>query len=272
MFGRSTADAWYCELLGDCLVRGYKLHTRNSECRRLIGVQKTFHCFPLISARRTAWKNCLREMEWFLSGSNFIDDLHPAVRSWWEPWAAENGEVHFNYSRQLRNYSGDCGSVDQIQYLIDTIREHPNSRRAVITTWNTADMVHSLCPITNCWGTVIQAFVEDGDLSLMTYQRSADVVCGLPHNLAQMWALLMWLARRGGKGVGKLIWVGGDVHLYECHAGLADRICDLHGDPKGYDYPPDLIYEPSSEEFLAEDFSLDGEYAPLIEERAEMVV
>ncbi len=262
-------DATYAALLNDVLAHGEHLTTRNAPVRRRIAQTLVFEWTPLVCARKTAWKTAIREMAWFLSGSDRLADAHPSVWPWWEPWADADGRVRSNYSVQLRDFHGKRQSVDQVEYLIAGVRDHPNSRRNVITTWNTADMTDPETPITNCWGTVIQAFVGVGGLSLVTYQRSVDAVCGLPHNLVQMWAFLLWLAHRTGNRVDSLTWIGGDVHVYEEHVGLATEIvlASARTPPA-----PDLVYRPTSEAFLADDFSLSGEYRPTITASARMVV
>lgn len=274
----SSADGEYQDLIWLCLKRGEEVNTRNSAVRRRTVEYVEFTSTPLIGVRKTAWKNALREMEWFLSGSNDINALHESVRSWWEPWADEFGIIPFNYSAQLRS----CGErgFDQIEYLMDGIRNHPFSRRNVITTWHTEDMANPLNPITNCHGTVIQAFVrssptagaegQNGVLDLFTYQRSVDVICGLPHNWIQYWALLQWLAHRTGKKVGKLMWTGGDIHVYEAHSELAGKIESVL--PGDLPPTPDLVYTPTSGEFRADDFTLSGIYTPVLTDRAEMIV
>lgn len=274
-----SADAQYLNLLSLAYFDGYTLETRNSVCRRTIAQKCSFSEAPLVSVRKTAWKYALREMEWFLSGSNNIKDLHPSVHHWWKPWAKEDGVVANNYGRQLRDFNGlvdgtdypeyRAVDVDQIEYLIDGIKNHPNSRRNVITCWNTAEMVHSSTPVTNCHNTVTQAFVTDNRLTLVTYQRSADLLCGLPANWIQEWALLLWLAHRTGREVGRLVWIGGDCHLYKQHWPLTEKLLDRN---YKLEQPPDLIYEPTSEDFKADDFRLSGEYKPLFTDTAEMVV
>jgi len=268
-----NVDATYADLICSILDDGEELMTRNSVCRRMVAMQIEFNVVPLVSARKTAWKNCLREWEWFMSGSCNIWDLHEKVRSWWQPWANHIGNVPFNYSQQFRNFRGSLIgniAVDQIALMLDGVQNHPFSRRNVITTWNTADMTHSSCPITNCHGTIIQAFVgKNNGLTLVTYQRSVDVICGLPHNWFQYWAFLMWLAYRTGRIASKLVWIGGDVHIYQAHYDLARRIADAK---KQCLRTPGLVYTPTSEDFKADDFSLDKEYQPVLQDRAEMIV
>lgn len=260
----------YRDLIYSVLYRGQDIVTRNSRVKRLFVQSAEFDRSPLVSMRKTSWKNALREWEWFMSGSCCIRDLHESVRPWWEPWANEEGYVIGNYGWQFRGFVGcDFREVDQIQLLLDGIGNHPFSRRNVITTWNTADMTHPDCPITNCHGTVIQAFVEpDDSLHMYMYQRSVDVLCGLPHNWIQYWAFLLWLCHKTGKKPGVFHWQGGDVHIYETHFPLAEKIVAIDRMPRS----PGLVYKPTSEDFKAEDFHLDGEYDPILSDRAEMVV
>jgi|SRR5581483_5428339 len=276
----NTVDLTYATLIKTILEEGDEIRTRNSNVRRIIGEKVVFNHAPLISVRKTAWKNALREWEWFMSGQSDIRSLHPSVHSWWLPWADENQVVKNNYSEQFRCFVGgihnhetdsiEMITLDQIEALIDGIKNHPSSRRNVITTWNTAEMFHTQTPITNCHGTVIQAFVDPQNrLHLTTYQRSVDVICGLPHNWIQYWAFLLWLAERGGREVGSLIWIGGDVHVYEAHEILAKKIVM---EAANVMKTPSLIYDPTSDDFKAEDFKLDCDYSPIITDKAEMIV
>lgn len=263
-----TADEEYCRLLKHLLTEGERVRTRNASVRRCFDWQCVFTRTPLICLRKVAWKNCLREWEWFMSGSCNLEDLHESCHHWWRPWADANGNVMNNYSVQFRHFEGVSRQVDQIAYLVDGLRDHPNSRRNVITTWNTADMVSDNTPITNCHGTVIQAFVDiKNAIHLKTYQRSVDVVCGLPHNWLQYWAFLTWLAYKTGRDVGSLRWNGGDVHLYDVHEEIA--VCMIGLASQG---GPELLYHPTQGEFAADDFSLSGEYRPFLSEWVKMVV
>jgi len=266
----------YSNLLSEILTEGSIVDSRNSITKRIMNQTVTFDKNPLITTRRTAWKSAIREMEWFLSGSNNISTLHPSVRKWWEPWADKDGWVPNNYSQQFREFKGSGHEYcDQIKYLQDTIKNDPSSRRSVITTWNTADMIHPDTPITNCHGTVIQAFVEpDNSLHLTMYQRSSDMVLGMPHNWIQYWAFMMWLAHGSGRGVGSFTWIGGDCHIYEKHYDMAQLIIDeaRRDYDDGTSGVPNLVYTPTSEDFLADDFTLDFKYDSMIKESVEMVI
>jgi thymidylate synthase len=257
----------YKKLIKSCL-NGEKIQARNSLCYR--SDEETcikFSTTPLIGLRKTCWKLALREWEWFMSGSNDIKNLHPSVTEWWKPWARED-KVYGNYSCQFRDFAGHGQTVDSIEIFIQGIKYNPYSRRNVITTWNTADMNNDKCPITNCHGTVIQALVSnDNTLTIKTYQRSADVICGVPHNWVQYWAFMLWVCHLTGREPGSLVWIGGDVHIYEQHISLAKEIYNQKTDIR-----PKLIYSPSTLKFKADDFSLDGTYKYEINKKATMVI
>jgi thymidylate synthase len=262
-------DRKYLDIIETIIVDGQDVQSRNSKTRRITNPMITFDSTPLISIRRTAWKQALREMEWFLSGSNDIYDLHKSVRHWWEPWANKR-KVPSNYGVQFRDFSGHYTCIDQIDQLIFDLRNNPFSRRNVITTWNSADMIESDTPITNCHGTVIQCYVNpDNTVDMTMYQRSADLLLGVPHNFIQYWAFLHYLAHQSGRKVGKFTWIGGDTHIYKAHLEMAHKMIKT---PVSHVVTPELIYNPTSDDFKADDFSLKGEYKPLIKESLELIV
>lgn len=271
-------DIIFTDLLDDIMENGVEVNTRNSVTMRKRNLTATFESTPLVSIRRTAWKNALREFEWFMSGSNNIYDLHEKVRHWWEPWANEDGWIHNNYGVQFRRYRGMCHTgnplvktTDQIQYLINGIKQHPYSRRNVISTWQTHDMVSPATPITNCHGSMIQFFVEpeDESLHLTMYQRSSDMVLGLPHNLIQYWAFLQYMAKMTMKRVGTFTWLGGDCHIYQDHYDMVKEMGEKLFHVKKV---PLLIYHPSGKEFKADDFKLSDKYNPIITKNLKMTV
>lgn len=254
---------------------GTTVSSRNASINRLLNLSSTFNQTPLVTIRRTAWKNALREMEWFLSGSSDIADLHPKVHSWWKPWANSLGFISNNYSKQFRRFRGSKGAtLDQVQYMIDTLKDSPGSRRNVITTWNTADMVSPDTPITNCHGTVIQAFVNPNDntVHLTMYQRSADMMLGVPHNWIQYWAFMLYISHLSGRNPGSLTWIGGDCHVYPDHIEMVDKLEKEMVKLDDSHKVPNLIYNPTSHDFKADDFTLDSYYNPVVKKSLKMTV
>lgn len=276
-----NANKQFRKILKACL-RGPEIVTRNSKVNRATLLKAEFESTPLVTLRKTAWKSALREMEWFMSGSCNVNRLHESVRPWWRPWADSDGNVLHNYGHQFRNSYGTIQAtepargysspVDQIALCINSLVNHPNSRRNVITTWNAADMEHISTPITNCHGTVIQLFVRpDTRVDMFMYQRSCDVVVGMQHNWIQYWALLLWLCRESGRAPGKFTWLGGDCHIYEEHKDLANSLLNLEW--KDTSSPsPSLLLSTVPGGFLEKDFILNQEPKWLNSESAKLIV
>ena len=258
----NQTDHYYQSLIQQVLEYGDLIETRNHPAYSLITSDLiTFTQTPLVTVRKTAWKKALREMEWFLSGDPKCPD---ELLDWWDGQLNPYGYYYCGYGEQLR-YSGRNGRFDQIESLVYGIINHPYSRRHVITTWHPEDMAkiadlnnNPRCP-TTCHNTLTQAFVRNGELSLRTYQRSADILLGVPHNFCQTWALLLWLCNQTGLQPGLLMWQFGDLHLYDepSHIEVADAIigCDLANRT-----PVKMVYHGTGD-FKASDFEIMGDIA-----------
>lgn len=273
---KQTADLQYVNLIKDILCQGEEVVGRNSKTKRLFGLSMNFESTPLISIRKTAWKLALREMEWFLSGSNDINDLDASVRHWWSPWANQTGMINNNYSKQFRRFSGidNKGNgyfFDQINHSIELLKKDPYSRRNVMTVWNPGEMADPDTPITNCHSTVIQLIVTENDfLNMIMYQRSCDMILGVPHNIIQHWAFLLYLAKKSNKVPKSLKWIGGDCHVYEQHYDGAQTMVNF--DVKQPFTDAELVYKPTNDSFKAFDFSLDKKYRPILDIKFNMIV
>ena len=186
--------------------------------------------FPLITSKRVPFRLVAEELLWFLRGDMDIQYLKERDVHIWDEWADEYGYIGQMYGYQWRrwgeyydfdsvlpdeNDDGLIPGVDQIAQVIRSIRADPYSRRHVVSTWNpTAIPYMALAPC----HIMFQFYVEDsGVLSIQVYQRSADMFLGVPFNLASYALLTKMVAHVTGYGVGRLIWVGGDCHIYDNH-------------------------------------------------------
>ena len=108
----------------------------------------------------------------------------------------------------------DGGHIDQIEEVLRTLKENPDSRRNLVSAWNVAELDKmALMPC----HLLFQLYVADGKLSMQVYQRSADMFLGVPFNIASYALLTHMFAQQAGLEVGELIWTGGDCHIYNNH-------------------------------------------------------
>ncbi len=170
--------------------------------------------FPLVTTKKVHFKSIVHELLWFLDGQTNIRYLNEHGVTIWNEWADRNGDLGPIYGKQWRNWRG----YDQIQMVLDTLANEPDSRRMLVSSWNVAELGEmALFP---CHA-LFQFYVGDGKLSCQLYQRSADVFLGVPFNIASYAILTMLLAQQSGLQLGDLIWTGGDVHLYLTHLDQA---------------------------------------------------
>jgi thymidylate synthase len=103
-------------------------------------------------------------------------------------------------------------------------------------------------------------------LDLNMYQRSCDTFLGVPFNIASMAILLKIISNVTNMEPGRILWIGGDVHIYENH--LEQVNVQLKREPKQL---PDLSINKNLktlqdiERLTIDDFSLTGyEHHPKI--------
>jgi thymidylate synthase len=105
--------------------------------------------------------------------------------------------------------------VDQLQSLINGLKKDPYGRRHIITAWNPGEL--DLMALPPCH-MMAQFYVsKDKKLSCQMYQRSADMFLGVPFNIASYALFTHMIAQACGLGVGELVIVLGDAHIYENH-------------------------------------------------------
>jgi thymidylate synthase len=268
----------YADLLSTILLEGDVLETRNHSCYSYTdSYTVTFDKTPLVTVRKTAWKFALTEMEWFLSGEAKVPEK---LSKWWIGQTNEVGEYQRGYSQQLRDYTSYNGEdrfgFDQIEFLIEALKNHPNSRRLITTTWHPEEMA-SITSINNnpntpscCHGSLVQYYVRNGKLKMTVFARSQDVLLGTVHNWIQYWAYLTWLAHRTGYEVGAMTWIFGDAHIYD-HPSHVDTARDIIAHSiNGYDDGITLEYNPTSEEFKASDFTIKNVPEPIVKSKPQL--
>jgi len=245
----------YHDLLEDILKNGESRDDRTGVGTiSVFGRQLRFDLgssFPAITTKKLAWKACVGELLWFLEGSSderrLAEITHGtsegvvtiwtpnAMASYWKPKADFEGDLGRVYGVQWRHWHSpvpdsppdiddDYGQfwfdpngkvIDQIQVLIDGLKNDPHSRRHILSAWNVGEL--ELMALPPCH-VMSQYYVnKNNELSCHMYQRSVDVFLGLPFNIASYALLTHMLAQVCDLKVGELIISTGDTHIYKDH-------------------------------------------------------
>ena len=261
----------YLNLLQRILDEGaVKTDRTGTGTKSIFGHQMRFDLkegFPLLTTKKLHLRSIIHELLWFLRGDTNIQYLHDNKVTIWDEWADENGELGPVYGHQWRSWPDyDGGTIDQIANVVNLIKNHPDSRRMIVSAWNVAEVEKMALPPCH---TLFQFYVADGRLSLQLYQRSADTFLGVPFNIASYALLLQMMAQVTGLEAGEFIHTTGDTHLYLNHLDQAHL--QLTREPRPL---PRMVLNPEVKDlfsFCYEDFQLEG-YDPWPHIKAEVAV
>jgi thymidylate synthase len=180
--------------------------------------------FPMITTKKLPFRIIVGELLWFLSGSSRWDFLHDNRITIWDEWGKSEvsslyglpeGDLGRIYGPQwIRWLCRDGSEINQIQRLVDGLKNSPDSRRHKVIAWNPEDV--DRVAVAPCHGD-FKCYVVDGELSLHLNQRSCDMFLGVPFNMVCYSLLLLMLAQVTGLRPGEFVHTLEDVHIYLNH-------------------------------------------------------
>jgi len=176
-------------------------------------------------------------------------NLGPVYGKQWIDWGGAIGRKHQTMAGGHVHFQG----INQIDKLIDDLKNNPDSRRMMVNAWNVAEVDTMALPpchygfqvytrelselerhdIKEQYGFDCRKLakpsikqLDDANIpiraiSLMWNQRSVDTFLGLPFNIASYGLLLHMLADVVNMVPDKLICNLGDVHIYNNHIDFA---------------------------------------------------
>lgn len=246
----------YLDLLQRTISEGVRKEDRTGTGTvSIFGHQSRFDLsegFPVLTTKKLHLKSIIHELLWFLNGDTNIKYLNDNGVRIWNEWADEDGDLGHIYGYQWRSwpdYNG--GFIDQISQVVETIKNNPDSRRMIVSSWNVADLPNMNLPPCHAF---FQFYVADNKLSLQLYQRSADIFLGVPFNIASYALLLKMMAQVTGLQEGDFVHTFGDAHIYLNH--LEQVNLQLSREPRAL---PEMKINPDVKDifkFKFEDFEL----------------
>lgn len=145
-----------------------------------------------------------------------LGDLGPIYGKQWRSWQVADTY----YEEGLNTVMLTNEKIDQLQDVIDGIKNNPNSRRHLVSAWNPGEIKDMALPPCHA---LFQFYVSDGELSCKMYQRSGDLFLGVPFNIASYALLTHIVAKMTGLKVGKFIHTFGDAHIYLNHIKQVEK-------------------------------------------------
>jgi thymidylate synthase len=256
----------YLDLLDHVVEKGVQKGDRTGTGTiSVFGYQMRFDLqegFPLLTTKKLHLKSIIHELLWFLKGETNIKYLQENGVKIWDAWADEKGDLGPIYGYQWRNWNGE--GIDQINEVIDTIKNNPNSRRMLVSAWNPSvlpdtsisfaeNVENGKAALPPCHA-FFQFYVANGKLSCQLYQRSCDIFLGVPFNIASYALLTMMIAQVTGLQLGEFVHTLGDAHIYNNH--IEQVQLQLSREPRSL---PKMLINPDVQnifDFKYEDFTL----------------
>ena len=157
------------------------------------------------------WKQEYAEAEWqwYLSGDNHIKtlgDIYGKVPEIWKRMADDRGYVNSNYGWQWKRQN-------QIDYVINLLKENPKTRRAAISIYDAKEH-HEYKHDTPCTYAV-QFTIIDGKLCMSVYMRSNDLWYGFCNDQYCFSKLQELVATETGLLIGSYYHFAHNLHLYD---------------------------------------------------------
>lgn len=200
--------------------------------------------FPLFTHKKMHFRGIAEELLWMLNGYTNAKPLEDRGITIWAEWGnQETRELGPVYGDGFREFKvppkGSMpGSVfceeqsntsDQLKTLLTGLLENPGSRRHLLTLWNP----HTVgdCALPPCHGIAIH-FKRQTDrlgverLHCCMYQRSCDMLLGVPYNVASYSLLTCLIAAWLRIQPGFFIHTLGDAHIYHNHVEQVREILD----------------------------------------------
>ena len=167
----------------------------------------------LLTTKHVAWKAAVKEMYWiYIIQSNKVKDLQDMNVHVWDQWIKEDGTIGPAYGAAINVPT--FGYKNQLEYVVETLKKDPNSRRVMINLWD-VDKLHEMALTPCCYNVIFN--VLNGKLYMQLNIRSSDVALGLPFNIFQFQVLHKLIAHECKVEPADMIVMISNLHYYDRH-------------------------------------------------------
>ena len=216
----NSADEVYYKTLKALIAAGHVVSPRNEQTLEVIGahliINQPWRNIITLPDRKLSYPFMVAEAAWMLTGSNDLRMIQP-------------------YNNRIAAYSDDGDVlkgaygpklIEQLPYVIETLKIDPSSRQAVLTIWRERPRVSKDIPCT----IMMQFFVRDTQqvrgrtLDMVVYMRSNDAWWGMPYDIFSFTMIQQYVAQKLNAEIGEYHHMVGSLHLYDKHVIEASKL------------------------------------------------
>lgn len=222
-------------------------------CRTIINVDMEYDVgageFPLITTRKSYWKQAIAELLGYLRGYTSAADFRALGCKTWDANANENAAWLANPNRNGQDDMGmvygavgrnwpkhDGNTIDLLYKVYNNLKNGIDDRGETLTFWNPG--LFELGCLRPCMHTHTFSLLGD-TLHLTSFQRSSDWPIGTNFNMVQVYTFLALMAQITGHNAGKAYHKNVNCHIYSDQLYLVPE--QLAREPF---VPPQLVINP----------------------------
>ena len=246
--------------------------------RERLGVISRFNILeegvPFITERDIGafWKSAVGEKIGFINGAHTDEQLREYGCKFWGPWVGEEkcrkrglepGDIGpGSYGSAFHDFPmPDGGSFNQYKEIIKQMKERPELKAHFISPWipyytiRNKDFQQKVT-VVPCHGWV-HFIIINGVLNMVMFQRSCDIVVGLPSNWAQYSAEFLMVSDVLDLVPGEFVHMISNAHIYSNSMDVAKELLKRPTNP----FPTlkiinhhDSIFDYRKDDFVLEDY------------------
>ena len=226
MTKQNTINKQYRQACRDLLEKGHPIETKTGSrgASREINnysfvVDDIDENIVTLKSRDISLTYLAAEMLWYWNGRNDKEFISKFAKLW--DRISDDGKTNNSaYGYILQSKHG----FNQIETIIDLLKNDPTSRRAVLNinvpNPNVATTKDEMCTI------ALNLFIRDGKLHCTGMMRSNDIIFGLTYDITYFTQLQKYIADRLGIPTGTYTHFATSLHFYDKDYDLVKRIAD----------------------------------------------
>lgn len=253
-----TIDSKYIDLVNNIVNNGYEHGNSIMLPMQIIRADNITESFPAVQHKKLFVKGVWEELLFFLKGETDVRKLQEKNVHIWDANANPDYKIDHNkelsmydlgpiYGYQWRRFNmkyidvdlrsevmylpldKDYDNCDQLQCIVNELKNKSLSRRLFMSAWNPCQldkMVLPPCHVSYHFIPYLKKVDNDEiyTVDLMVYQRSADVMLGLPFNIASAAFMLILICKYCCVNAGNVCICIGNAHIYKDHLKSIDKV------------------------------------------------
>lgn len=226
----TSVDQMWKQCIHDVFIDGRELKSRAGDSLEIIGWSgKLIHPRNNVitcSTRNFSVSYACAELLWYLSMSNKIEMIKayaPQYENFSDDGKTANGAYGYRWKHNLgfeiANILFQTNFRSQLHAVIALLKKDPNTRQAVMTMWDSRDLINSYVKLTKdtpcnlTWS----FFLRNDILDMVCNIRSNDLWLGFPYDIFCNTCIQRIIANDLGVNVGTYTHQVGSLHIYMKH-------------------------------------------------------